>query len=165
MSLGQVAEIVTMMVLGAVLAKLGWKWTMVLGVMGHAVRFAVFAFFPDAHALIVVIQVLHGICYAFFFATVYIYVDEAFPKDIRASAQGLFNFLILGVGLLVASFGFPYVRSLLTEGDTVDYQTLFLVPTGMAIVGMLFLMFAFNPPREQADGDFDESSVPEGVEI
>lgn len=165
MSLGQVAEIVTMMVLGAVLAKLGWKWTMVLGVMGHAVRFAVFAFFPDAHALIVVIQVLHGICYAFFFATVYIYVDEAFPKDIRASAQGLFNFLILGVGLLVASFGFPYVRSLLTEGDTVDYQTLFLVPTGMAVVGMLLLMFAFNPPREQADGDFDESSVPEGVEI
>ena len=43
-------------------------------------------------------NVLHGICYAFFFATVYIFVDEFFPKDVRASAQGLFNALILGVG-------------------------------------------------------------------
>jgi predicted MFS family arabinose efflux permease len=147
MSLGQVAEIVTMMVLGVVLKKLGWKWTMVLGVMGHAVRFAVFAFFPEAHALIVFIQLLHGICYAFFFATVYIYVDEAFPKDIRASAQGLFNLLILGVGLLLASFGFPWLRSLFTEASKVDYQALFLVPTGMAVVGMLLLAFAFHPPR------------------
>ena len=43
-------------------------------------------------------QVLHGICYAFFFATVYIFVDAYFPKDARASAQGLFNVMILGIG-------------------------------------------------------------------
>ena len=165
MSLGQVAEIVTMIVLGAVLARLGWKWTMFVGVMGHAVRFAVFAFFPEQHALIVVIQLMHGICYAFFFATVYIYVDEAFPKDIRSSAQGLFNLLILGIGLLIASFGFPYIRDLVTKDGVVDYQTLFLVPTGLAIVGMLLLMFAFNPPREKTDEDFDESAVPEPVEM
>ena len=46
---------------------------------------------------------LHGICYAFFFATVYIFVDEFFPKDARASAQGLFNLMILGFGPLVAN--------------------------------------------------------------
>lgn len=165
MSLGQVAEIATMLVLGVVLKKLGWKWTMFLGVMGHAVRFAVFAFFPEAHTLIVLIQLLHGICYAFFFATLYIYVDEAFPKDIRASAQGLFNLLILGVGLLIASFGFPWLRSLMTENSKVDYQSLFLVPTGMAVIGMLLLAFAFNPPREKATEGFDQSAIPERPEI
>ena len=46
---------------------------------------------------------LHGICYAFFFATVYIFVDEFFPKDARSSAQGLFNFLILGLGPFVGN--------------------------------------------------------------
>ena len=30
----------------------------------------------------VAINVVHGICYAFFFATVYIFVDAAFPKDV-----------------------------------------------------------------------------------
>ena len=30
---------------------------------------------------------LHGICYAFFFATLYIFIDVAFPQDVRASAR------------------------------------------------------------------------------
>jgi len=61
-------------------------------------RFVVFALMPDATAALVAVQVLHGICYAFFFATVYIFIDVAFPKDVRSSAQGLFNLLILGEG-------------------------------------------------------------------
>lgn len=103
MKIGQIAEIVTMMFLGYVLKSLGWRTTMIIGVLGHAARFAVFAFFPDKFAAIT-INVLHGICYAFFFATLYIFVDKYFPKDIRSSAQGLFNALILGVGPFVANF-------------------------------------------------------------
>src|SRR5439155_13289004 len=102
MSIGQIAEIVTMFVLGVTLKKLGWRTTMILGILGHAARFAVYAFLPSKE-LIIVVQVLHGICYAFFFATVYIFVDEYFPKDVRASAQGLFNVMILGIGALVAN--------------------------------------------------------------
>ena len=103
MSIGQIAEILTMFILGATLKRLGWRTTMIIGILGHAARFAVFAFFPDQPWLIILIKVLHGICYAFFFATVYIFVDEFFPKDARASAQGLFNLMILGVGPLVAN--------------------------------------------------------------
>jgi MFS family permease len=158
MSLGQVAEIITMLVLGTVLIKLGWKWTMIIGILGHAVRFAVFAFFPDAVGLIIAIQLLHGICYAFFFASVYIFVDAVFPKDVRSSAQGLFNLLILGVGMVVASFVFPALTSALTETVTgadgqvtsvVDYRTLFLYPTGFALLGVLLLAFAFQPPTKR----------------
>src|SRR5262245_14769442 len=89
MKIGQVAEILTMLVLGYVLKRLGWRTTMALGVLGHAARFAVFAYFPEP-APAILINVVHGVCYAFFFATVYIFVDEYFPKDVRSSAQGLF---------------------------------------------------------------------------
>ncbi len=158
MSLGQVAEIVTMLVLGTVLIRLGWKWTMIVGILGHAARFATFAFFPDFKELIIAVQLLHGICYAFFFATVYIFVDAVFPKDVRASAQGLFNLLILGVGMVIASFFFPDLVARLTHsvplptGDvvrSVDYRTLFLVPTGLALLGILLLAFFFKPPTER----------------
>src|SRR5262245_24344185 len=44
MSIGQVAEIATMAILGFVLRTLGWRFTMVVGILGHAGRFAVFAF-------------------------------------------------------------------------------------------------------------------------
>jgi len=91
---------------------------------------------------------VHGIAYAFFFATVYIFVDAAFPKDVRSSAQGLFNFLILGVGNVVASFLFPTLIGRLKDpaGGAVDYQSLFLVPTGMALVAVLLLALLFRPP-------------------
>ncbi len=151
MSIGQVAEIITMLILGAVLTRLGWKWTMIVGVLGHALRFAVFAYLPDHQWLIIAIQVLHGVCYAFFFATVYIFVDAVFPKDVRSSAQGLFNLLILGVGMVVASFLFPYLRDVVfTRDGVIDYKSLFLVPTGLAILGIVLLAVLFNPPKEEA---------------
>src|SRR3954468_15696260 len=64
-TIGQVAEIVTMVILGAVLKRIGWKWTMIIGILGHAARFAVFSLFPspEHQALIIAVQVLHGICY------------------------------------------------------------------------------------------------------
>ena len=60
MSLGQVSEILTMLILGVVLKKLGWRFTMLIGILGHAARFAVYAFFPSEPWMIVAIQVLHG---------------------------------------------------------------------------------------------------------
>jgi nucleoside transporter len=146
MSIGQIAEIATMAVLGWALATLGWKWTMIVGVLGHGARFAVFAFMPFNHTAIIAVQVLHGICYAFFFATVYIFIDAAFPKDVRTSAQGLFNLLILGIGDLAAKWLFIPLQASLTSGGTVDYRSLFLVPTGMAFAAALLLALFFRPP-------------------
>lgn len=155
LSLGQLAEILTMFVLGGVLIRLGWKATMIIGILGHAARFSVFAFFADSVPVIIAVQLLHGVCYAFFFATVYIFVDAVFPKDVRSSAQGLFNLLILGVGAVAASFLFPSLMGRMTlpspDGGPprVDYQSLFLVPTGMALVAVVLLALFFRPPEKR----------------
>jgi len=153
-TIGQVAEIVTMVILGTVLKKIGWKWTIILGILGHAARFAVFAFFdqPEHQAIIIAVQVLHGICYAFFFATLYIFVDAVFPKDIRTSAQGLFNLLVLGAGLVIANFWFGSLKAQWTSPTgAVDYHKLFLVPTGLAFVAMVLLLFFFKPPSARPE--------------
>ena len=147
MSIGQVAEVGTMAVLGLALKKLGWKTTLTLGVLGHVARFGVFALTKD-HTAIMVVQILHGICYAFFFATVYIFIDEFFPKDVRSSAQGLFNLLILGLGDLAAKWIFVPLQAKHTGADgVIDYGTLFLWPTGMAAGAALLLLVAFQPPK------------------
>ena len=158
MSIGQIAEILTMFILGATLKKLGWRATMIVGVLGHALRFAVYAFMPDKN-LIILIQVIHGICYAFFFATVYIFVDEHFPKDARSSAQGLFNVMILGIGALAANSICPWLmQSVYTKGGVTDFRGLFLVPMAAAIVASLAMAFLFHPPKhgstESGTSDF-----------
>jgi nucleoside transporter len=147
MSIGQIAEILTMFVLGATLKRLGWKWTMVFGILGHAARFAVYAFFPQHKELIILVQILHGICYAFFFATVYIFVEEFFPKDARSSAQGLFNVMILGVGALIAASFCPGLFSAMTKGGVTDFKALFLIPFGCAVAGAIILALFFQPPK------------------
>src|SRR5258708_1806287 len=149
MSIGQVAEILTMFVLGATLKKLGWRATMVAGILGHAARFAVYAFFPSHPALIILVQVLHGVCYAFFFATVYIFVDAYFPKDVRSSAQGLFNVMILGVGALVANSICPLlIQKTFAHDEVIDFRGLFLVPLGAALVATIGLALFFHPPAK-----------------
>ncbi|MBL9113851.1 MAG: nucleoside permease [Verrucomicrobiaceae bacterium] len=160
-SIGQVAEIVTMLVLGTVLKRLGWKATLIIGIIGHAVRFGIFAFFgtPDHQWLIIAIQVLHGICYAFYFVTVYIFVDAVFPKDVRTSAQGLFNLLILGVGMVVASKVFPALMEKYKTAEGIDYHRLFLVPSGLALLGILMLAIFFKPPTHGPE-DVGGSSAP-----
>lgn len=150
MSIGQVAEILTMAVLGWFLTRLGWKTTMILGILGHAARFAVFAFLPENQTMIIFVQVLHGVCYAFFFATLYIFIDAAFPKDSRSSAQGLFNLLVLGLGDLAAKWFFFPLQEKLTVDGVVNYKQLFLWPTGLSLAAAVLLLFAFYPPKQLA---------------
>ncbi len=159
MSIGQVAEMLTMFVLGGVLQRLGWRWTMVIGILGHAARFTVYAFFPSATPVIV-IQLLHGVCYAFFFATVYIFADEYFPKDVRASAQGLFNVMILGIGALVANSICPYLmQEVFTKGGVTQFHTLFLVPLGASLLAAISLAVFFHPPKKPATQPAAERAV------
>jgi predicted MFS family arabinose efflux permease len=152
MTIGQVAEIGTMLILAAVLQKLGWRWTMVIGVLGHVARFGVFAFFPESQGLVIAVQVLHGICYAFFFATLYIFIDEYLPQHIRASTQGLFNMLVFGFGPFIANYFGPMMRDEKTTGigesAVVAWKSLFIIPCGIGLAAALLLAFAFHPPKE-----------------
>jgi nucleoside transporter len=149
MSIGQIAEILTMFILGATLKRMGWRATMIVGILGYPARFAVWAFLPQHTSLIILVQILHGICYAFFFATVYIFVDAYFPKDVRSSAQGLFNVMILGVGALVANSICPWlIQEVFTRNGVTDFHDLFLVPLVAGSAAALALALFFHPPAK-----------------
>src|SRR5260370_39246160 len=145
------AEILTMVSLGATLRRFGWRATMIIGILGHVARFAVYAFFPGHKELIIAVQMLHGICYAFFFATVYIFVDTYFPKDARASAQGLFNVMILGLGALLANTLCPFLgQKVFAQGGVTNFHSLFLVPMICDLAAAADLALFFHPPKTAA---------------
>jgi MFS family permease len=133
---------------------------MTIGILGHAARFLVFALAPFP-AVAIVINMLHGICYAFFFATVYIFVDEFFPKDARSSAQGLFNFLILGAGPFLGNFLWARLGVIYSVGkDAWNFHQLFLVPAGIALGAAVFLLLFFHPPEKAHPGLVEEMPRP-----
>ena len=131
MSIGQIAEIATMAWLGFFLKRLGWRTTMILGILGHGVRFGIYSLAgnnPGLLWLVILSNVVHGFAYAFFFATVYIFVDENFPKDVRTSAQSLFNLLILGLGPLIGQFLWGKLGDRLTDPDDQGGRLLHALP-------------------------------------
>jgi MFS family permease len=147
MSVGQIAEILTMFVLGATLKRFGWRATMIVGIAGHALRFLVYAYLPQHQWLMVTVQLIHGICYAFYFATIYIYVEKNCPTDIRTSAQGLFNLMIFGLGDIVCKVYWIYsgAATFTATDGTMNWQGLFLVPAGLAFLAMVLLALFFKP--------------------
>ena len=145
MSIGQIAEIATMAALGFVLARLGWRTTMAVGIAAHAARFFIYAL-GEPLWLIVGVNVVHGMAYAFFFAAVYIFVDEKFPKDARASAQTLFNLLILGIGPFLGGLLWGRLGDVLRTPDgQVDFGRLFMWPAWLAVIATVLLLLFFRP--------------------
>jgi MFS family permease len=148
MSLGQISEIVTMGGLGFFLERLGWRRIMIFGILGHVIRFAIYSLGGPVW-LVVGSNLVHGFCYAFFFATVYIFVDEHFPRDARASAQGLFNFLILGLGPFAGSLLWGRLGDVYRTAGGVDYARLFLTTAGVGLLAAIILFLGFHPDQRE----------------
>jgi nucleoside transporter len=105
MTLGQMSEIIFMLLIPFFFRKLGVKNMLLIGMACWVARYALFAFgAPQQVAWMLLLGVaLHGICYDFFFVTGFIYTDKKAPAEIRGQAQSLLVFLTQGLGMF---FGF-----------------------------------------------------------
>ena len=101
MTIGQMSEIIFMLLVPFFFRKLGVKWMILVGMLAWTVRYLLFAFgAPDQVAWMLFLGIaLHGICYDFFFVTGFIYTDRIAPKEIRGQAQSMLVFFTQGVGM------------------------------------------------------------------
>jgi hypothetical protein len=145
MTIGQFAEIAVMMATGWLLSRLGFRWVITLGAFAYFLRYLVFATAALPVWLIVGSQALHGLCYACFFATAFIYVERIAETDVRHSAQTVFGMTILGIGPVVAA---PYVQWLERQfgapgGGFTDYSPLWYTnaAVGLLVAVMVAVFF------------------------
>jgi nucleoside transporter len=110
-TLGQIAEIGVMALLGPSIVRLGYKRTMLIGAAAYTVRCVVLALAADpampfsaAVSLAGLGQALHGVCFGFFLAAAFIFVDRTSPADVKGSMQTIFGTLIFGLGAVLGSF-------------------------------------------------------------
>ena len=149
MTIGQMTEIAVLAALPFFAKSLSRKTLLLTGVAAYAVRMALFAFAPELPTVILGIA-MHGLCFGCFIAVAFMVVDENTTSDIRATAQNLFNLVIVGVGIIVGSlFATSVVAKYATAGGPMDYVKLFSVPMYMAI-GCFVLMLLFYPGGKSA---------------
>jgi nucleoside transporter len=97
-SLNQFAELVFMFSMPWFIATLGLKRVVIIGMLAWIIRYVCFSVPSFQIALLGL--VLHGFCYSFFYVGAYMYVDKRAPAELKASAQSLLAFLLLGLGWL-----------------------------------------------------------------
>src|SRR3954447_1200173 len=116
-SLGQVSEVLFLLLMPFLLVRLGVKFTLAIGMAAWALRYAFFAY-GDAGSLFWLLLlgiVLHGVCYDFFFVAGQIYTDKFAGKRFRSAAQGMITLATYGVGILIGSLiAGPIVDSFVT---------------------------------------------------
>ncbi|MAT68624.1 MAG: MFS transporter [Planctomycetaceae bacterium] len=103
MTLGQMSEIIFMLLIPVFFRALGVKWMILVGMAAWVVRYVLFAFgAPEQVTWMLLLGVLlHGICYDFFFVTGFMYTDKKAPKDVRSQAQSMLVFFTQGIGMFI----------------------------------------------------------------
>jgi nucleoside transporter len=148
MSLGQVSEVLFMLLLTLAYRKLGVKKILIIGLVAWIIRFLCFGYgTADGTEWMLYIGILlHGVCFDFFFVTGYIYTDEKAGAKIKSQAQGLITLATYGIGMFIGSIIAGKVKDFYTQGSpaVTNWTDVWLVPAGIAAVVLLVFLILFR---------------------
>ena len=143
-SLGQVSEILFMVLMPLLFVRLGVKKMLAIGMFAWVVRYVFFAYgdIDSGYWMLLLGIVLHGICYDFFFVTGQIYTDNLAGEKFKSAAQGLITLATYGVGMLIGSLVSGPIVDAYATTDNDDWKMIWLIPAAIAlVVVLLFLLF------------------------
>jgi nucleoside transporter len=165
-TLGQVSEVVFMLLMPFFFRRLGVKWMLTVGMGAWVLRYALFAMAaPDAIFWMIAAGILlHGICYDFFFVTGQIYVDKKSTPAIRGQAQGFLVLITYGVGMLIgAQVAGNVYNSFLDGGSQLtlqQWQSFWWIPAAFAAGVMVMFALLF---RDRVDTRSVEAEAAKAV--
>ncbi len=153
MTIGQISEVLFLLLLPVFFSKFGFKKTILVGMLAWAVRYLLFAYgnAGELTFMLIIGIALHGICYDFFFVSGQIYTDSKAGEKYKSAAQGLITLATYGVGQLigfwVASFIADKYKDLKTTDLASFWEHTWVVPAGIAFVVMIIFAIFFNDEK------------------
>ncbi len=154
MNWGQFVEMFVMVLVPVVLARVGLKWTMTIGLVALVARYLLFLFggTHDQFWMIYSGIFVHGVIFSFFFVGGQIFVDKKANKEIRAQAQGLLFLLSFGTGLLIGNFFNAELIARYTTVETVagvdlkvyDWNSIWMITTVISAVLLVAFIVLFR---------------------
>ena len=146
MTLGQVSEVLFMLMLPVFLTRYGIKFTLLIGMFAWALRYLLFAY-GNADELVwmfIVGIALHGVCYDFFFVAGQIYTDSKAGEQFKSSAQGLLTLATYGLGMLIGFWAAGKIADQYASDSIGRWETIWLYPAGSALLVAIVFLYAFK---------------------
>jgi len=156
MTMGQMSEIIFLLLMPFFFKKLGVKKMILVGIMCWVARYLLFAYGNNEGLVFMFYAgiILHGLCYDFFFVTGQIYVDNEAPEDVRSSAQGLIALVTYGLGMYIGSvYSGRVVESYEIMNDAGEiighnWWNIWMVPAALAGVVLILFAIFFREKKE-----------------
>jgi len=146
-SLGQMSEVLFMLLLPFFFKKYGFKKTILFGMLAWGIRYLLFAYGNGGDLFFMVILgiALHGICYDFFFVSGQIYTDSKAGEKVKSAAQGLITLATYGIGMLVGFWvaGQIVDKNLISEGLH-GWKDIWIFPAIFAAAVMVIFALLFK---------------------
>lgn len=146
MTIGQMTEVIVIGMIPLLLRNISKRTILSIGLLAYAARMALFAYMSDSTVALLAGVALHGLCFGCFIFVCFMIVDEYTTEDVRASAQNLYNLVIVGIGVIVGSKIAGWVADWATIDGEMNHTKLFSVPM-WASLACLGLLFAFYPSK------------------
>src|SRR5215203_5768566 len=148
-SLGQVSEILFMVLMPFLFIRFGVKKMLAIGMLAWAVRYVLFAYgnIDASYWMLLTGIVLHGICYDFFFVTGQIYTDNLAGERFKSAAQGLITLATYGVGMLIGSLVSGPIVDAYKTADNHDWTSIWIIPAAIALVVVLLFLVMFREDK------------------
>jgi nucleoside transporter len=150
MALGQVSEVLAMLLMPLIFRRITVKAILVIGLMSWSIRYGLLAY-GNAGAsmwMFYLAILLHGVCFDFFFMTGQLYTDQEAPPALRGTAQGLVTFVTYGLGMYIGSnlsgVGVDYFTTKVGDVVTRNWTGFWLSSAGMSCVIMLLVALLFQ---------------------
>ena len=142
MNWGQVGEIVFMLGIPLVIARIGLKWAMAVGLLALLVRYIAFYFggAADQVWLYYVAILVHGLIFGFFCVGGQMYTEKKAPKDMKAGAQGFIFLTTFGIGMLLGNI----VSNNLIENY--DWLGVWKITSLFSLIVLVAFVVLFNDP-------------------
>ncbi|NAY91478.1 MFS transporter [Muricauda sp. JGD-17] len=147
MTIGQISEVLFMLLLPFFFKRFGFKMTILAGMLAWTVRYLLFAYGDGGElAFMLLIGIaLHGICYDFFFVSGQIYTDSKAGEKYKSAAQGLITLATYGVGMLIGFWVAGKITdSYLISENVHDWKHIWTFPAIFAAVVLVLFAILFK---------------------
>ena len=160
MTIGQVSEVLFLLLLPLFFSRFGFKVTILVGMIAWVIRYILFAYgnAQELTSMLIVGIILHGICYDFFFVSGQIYTNSKAGEKYKSAAQGLITLATYGIGMLIGFWVAGIISDTYKVSDTQhDWEKIWIIAAGIAAVVAVLFFFTFSQKKENSERSMDKN--------